>query len=43
MVESSINTIDMEAMKIPCTKYKMLRKYGSDHDSAMLDNSRRGY
>ena len=30
--------------KVPRTKYKMLRKYGIDHDDAMkLANSRKGY
>lgn len=30
--------------KLPRTKYKMLRKYGIDHDGAMmLANSRKGY
>lgn len=30
--------------KLPRTKYKMLRKYGIDHDDAMkLANSRKGY
>ena len=30
--------------KSPRTKYKMLRKYGIEHDSAMmLANSRKGY
>lgn len=30
--------------KVPRTKYKMLRKYGINHDQAMmLANSRKGY
>ncbi len=30
--------------KVPRTKYRMLRKYGIDHDDAMkLANSRKGY
>lgn len=30
--------------KIPRTRYKMLRKYGIDHDGAMmLANTRKGY
>lgn len=30
--------------KVPRTKYKMLRKYGIEHDNAMmLANSRKGY